>query len=55
LRDYPDMGVRRDDLFPSYRARLVERHIVYYRVGRDAVEIVRILHERMDASMHLRS
>ena len=55
LADYPEVGARRDELLPGYRARPVERHVIYYRIVADAVEVVRILHERMDAVKHLRS
>jgi toxin ParE1/3/4 len=53
LGHYPEAGERRPRLFPGCRVRFVERHIVYYRVLQDCVEIVRILHERTDPSRHL--
>jgi hypothetical protein len=36
------------------RSRLVEHHVVYYRVHSDVIEIVRILHERFDAARYFR-
>ena len=49
LADHPEIGVRRDRLFPGCRIRPVEQHVLYYRVAGDNVEVVRILHARQDA------
>jgi toxin ParE1/3/4 len=38
---------------PGYRQLRVERHAVYYRAEADAVILVRVLHEGMDATRHL--
>lgn len=39
---------------PGYRKQTVGRHVVFYReLDADYVEIVRILHERMDVESHL--
>jgi toxin ParE1/3/4 len=53
LGDYPEMGKGLDRLLAGYRSLLVEHHLLYYRINDDEVEIVRILHERMDADRHL--
>ncbi|MBK6907436.1 MAG: type II toxin-antitoxin system RelE/ParE family toxin [Rhodocyclaceae bacterium] len=45
-----------ENIRPGYRRRQVEHHAVYYRVEDGAVPmvtVVRVLHERMDASRHL--
>jgi len=54
LIQHPYWGRPRDDLSPGLRSRLVEKHVVYYRVDDDVVTITRILHEKMDAASHLR-
>jgi toxin ParE1/3/4 len=39
---------------PGYRKQGVGRHIVFYRaIAEDCIEIVRVLHERMDVERHL--
>ena len=50
----------RDDIAPGHRSLHVARrgrhgsHVLVYRVGRPGViEVVRILHERMDIARHL--
>ncbi|MBA2598677.1 MAG: type II toxin-antitoxin system RelE/ParE family toxin [Chloroflexia bacterium] len=40
-------------LFPGCRVRPVEHHILYYRIGADEIEVVRILHERTDPTRYL--
>jgi toxin ParE1/3/4 len=37
----------------GYRATKVKSHIIFYRVINDTVEIIRILHERMDIENRL--
>jgi toxin ParE1/3/4 len=38
---------------PGYRRRNAEHHTIYFRQTRDGIAVIRILHERMDAGMHL--
>ena len=47
------MGVRRDEIAEGLRACPVRRHVVFYRDRPDRVDVVRILHERMDPARHL--
>lgn len=42
-----------DHIRPGYRRRSVERHVVYFRVTKYGVAVVRILHDRMDAPRHV--
>ena len=37
----------------GYRASKVKSHLIFYRVERDRVEIIRVLHERMDIENRL--
>ena len=48
LADYPETGMRCSQHFPGCRAHPAQRHIVYYRIGPNEIEIVRILNERTD-------
>ncbi|MDJ0683589.1 MAG: type II toxin-antitoxin system RelE/ParE family toxin [Alphaproteobacteria bacterium] len=54
LAEQPAMGRPRDALRPGYRSVSVGRHVVFYRILPDGVEVVRILHESMDFSRRLR-
>lgn len=54
LAENPSQGQRCDEIRPDYRKFLAGRHVIYYRVQTaEAIEIVRVLHERMDAETHL--
>ena len=41
-----------DEIYPGYRKFPEGSHVIYYRVT-DMVEIIRILHERMDPDLYL--
>jgi len=53
LSHYPHLGRRKDDLRGGLRSFRVGEHGILYRVGDDAVRVLRVLHERMDATHHL--
>ena len=42
----------RDDVRPGYRAFHEGRHLIFYREAGDQIEIIRILHDRMDFRRH---
>jgi toxin ParE1/3/4 len=47
---FPLKGVSKEHIRVGYRAVSVESHVIYYRVTPTAVEIIRILHAKQDAS-----
>lgn len=55
----PTIGRACDDVRPGYRKHAVGSHTLYYRIGRDdvidddVIDVVRVLHQRMDADRHL--
>ena len=54
LSDSPDLGRVCDFIRKGYRKYKVGKHLIFYRhAGADQIEIVRILHERMDVKIHL--
>ncbi len=53
LASSPQIGTPRDDLLPGYRSMRIGRHVVYYLGGANGIDVVRILHERMDAASQL--
>jgi toxin ParE1/3/4 len=40
----PLTGILRDDLAPNLRCFIVRPYLVFYRPGRNGIEIVRVLH-----------
>lgn len=53
LGDDPERGRPHDGVRPGYRKYPVGSHIIFYRIAPDAVQIVRVLHRRMDFDSHL--
>ena len=49
----PRLGLPCDDVRNGYRRRLSGSHAIFYRVAKDHVKIMRILHQRMDATRHI--
>jgi len=54
LAEQPYLGSARDDIRQGYRVYHVGRHLIFYRQKFTAIEIIRILHDRMDVETHLR-
>lgn len=54
LAEQPHLGNARDDIRKGYRVYHVRRHLIFYRQKSTAIEIIRILHDRMDVETHLR-
>ena len=52
LADEPQLGKSCDDLRTGYRKYPVGRHLIFYRQSADGLEIIRILHQRMDIEAH---
>jgi len=48
IRDAPGLGRSRDNIRPGFRSLAAGRHVIFYREAEDLVEIVRVLHDRMD-------
>lgn len=47
-------GTDASDVRPGYRKARSGRHLVFFRLtGDGAIEVVRILHQRMDSASHL--
>jgi toxin ParE1/3/4 len=44
---------RRDEIFKKCRSIRSGHHIVFYRLRNKNIEIIRILHEKMDFSRHI--
>lgn len=49
----PTSGKGMEHIRKEYRASKVKSHLIFYRVLNETVEIVRVLHERMDIDSRL--
>jgi len=53
VADRPSRGRPCDDIRPGYFKISRASHVVFYRLLNGEVEVVRILHQRMDFTRHL--
>ena len=53
LADKPDIGRNCDEIREGYFKYGVGKHLIFYRHTKGQIEIVRILHGRMDIEQHL--
>lgn len=53
LAEAPQRAQGCADIRPGYRRRGVEQHVVYFRPTHYGIAVIRILHQRMDAALHL--
>lgn len=54
LAGSPRIGPTCDHVQRDIRRWPIERHMIYFRITRPGVAIIRILHDRMDARLHFR-
>ena len=54
LDKYPGLGKQRPDIKVGYRSFPKNHHLIFYRHHQGRVEIIRVLHERMDIETQLR-
>tara|TARA_R110001592_G_scaffold160768_2_gene393096 strand:- start:3552 stop:3719 length:168 start_codon:yes stop_codon:yes gene_type:complete len=52
LAQYPDFVRERSDIYNSARSFPIEKHIVFYQVSDNGIDVARILHQRMDLTKH---
>ena len=48
LFELPGLGVKRDEIRVGYRSYRESSHLVFYRKNNNKLEVIRILHKRMD-------
>ena len=54
LAEYPEAGAPCDELAIGYRKQPRGSHIIYYKASStSSVDIIRVLHKRMDAVTHV--
>ena len=53
VAENPKLGRPFDEVRAGYRHHRAGSHLILYRDTPDAIDIVRILHERMDIGLHL--
>ena len=49
----PDIGKKRASIRDGYRSLQINRHVIFYKMAASTIQIVRVLHVRMDPERHL--
>jgi len=55
ISENPSVGRQRDDIDMGLFSHLAQKHVVFYRVIKNDLFVVRVLHESMDVEQHLSS
>ena len=55
LLDNPELGKSRDELVVGVRSIVIRPHVVFYRVSKTEIEIVRVVHQRKDVGAVFRT
>lgn len=50
---HPDRGRACDDIREGYRRYAIGSHLIFYRSRTDGIDVIRVLHQRMDPARHL--
>ena len=53
LAEDPQLGISCDDIREGYRRRRVGRHVIYFRIADYGIDVIRVLHDRMDTPRHI--
>jgi toxin ParE1/3/4 len=53
VAEAPHSGQHCDEVRPGYLKRQAGSHVLFYRLDGQTVDVVRILHQRMDFGRHL--
>ncbi len=53
IQDNPLIGVSCDYVQSGYRQFKVNEHYIFYRISKQTIHIIRVLHETMQAINHL--
>lgn len=54
LMTSPELGRPRDDLVNGMRSILVDPHVIFYRMSKGSIEVVRVLHQHEDVATAFR-
>jgi len=54
LTEQPKIGIERTALLLNMRSLVIKKHIVFYRIINNNIEIIRILHARQDPQLHVK-
>lgn len=53
IANHPDTGNQREDIKVGYLSYFVGSHTIYYRITKDEIEVIDVLHQSMEPKRHL--
>ncbi len=53
IKENPNIGVACDYIRAGYRQYKINEHYIFYRLSKNTIHIIRVLHESMKAVKHL--
>jgi len=53
LAEHPELGKSRSEIKAGYRSIPKNKHLIFYRHHHARVEIIRVLHQRMEIESHI--
>jgi toxin ParE1/3/4 len=48
LIPHPELGRSRPEIFPEIRSLLCRNHLIFYRIEKEMIQVLRVLHGSMD-------
>ncbi len=54
LGRYPNLGMKRAELTNNIKSLIIESHVVFYKILKDSILVVRILHHSRDFPKHIK-
>lgn len=52
LANHPNKGTKCDNISKGYYKYHINKHMIFYRISNEIIEIIRVLHESMDFQQH---
>lgn len=53
IADNPEIGVNCNHIRKGYKKISVNSHVIFYQCKKDTIEIIRVLHKRMDVEKNI--
>jgi toxin ParE1/3/4 len=54
LANHPMLGKPQDEFFPGLRKYSIGKHYIFYLATDNGIEVIRVLHQAMDISRHIK-
>jgi toxin ParE1/3/4 len=55
LTTHAELGRKRPELLPAVRSLTLQSHVIFYRIHKKRIEVIRVLHGRQNHMQHLQN